>query len=65
MMTEQQRAKRNLNPHKPAVVAMAMWGNRYAAQNGGSMDFWDKLSSSEQRICREIVERIAQAPEER
>ena len=64
-MTEQQKAKRNLNPHKPALIAMALWGSRYSRQNGGSMEFWDSLSSSEQQICRDIVKRLADAPEER
>jgi len=47
--------QRNLNPHKPARVAMILWNERYAAQRGGSMDFWDELTASEQEICREIL----------
>lgn len=54
--------KRNLNPTAPAVVAMAIWGQRYAAQGGGSMEFWDKLSPGEQRTCIEIAERVREAP---
>lgn len=57
--------RRNLNPHKAARVAMVLWGARYAKQGGGSMDFWDKLSESEKRLCRELVKKIEKAPEER
>lgn len=56
-------ARRNLDPHKPAVVAMSMWGE-YARQGAGSMDFWDRLDESCKQICREIVERIEKAPAE-
>lgn len=55
---------RNLNPHKPALVAMWLYGARYAAQMGGSMDFWDKLSDTEKRLCRKLVSEINEAPEE-
>ena len=56
--------ERNLNPHKPAVVAMSMWGKRYASQSGGSMDFWDRLSDNEKKLCRDLVARIEAAPAE-
>ena len=39
--------ERNLNPHKPAVMAMCLLSRHYAAQSGGSMDFWDSLSPGE------------------
>lgn len=55
---------RNLNPHKPAVAAMCIWGAEYARQGGGSMDFWDRLDESRRRIARELVEYIEQAPPE-
>lgn len=55
---------RNLNAHKPAIVAMSLWGERYAAQSGGCMDFWDTLDKYEKRLCRGIVERINAAREE-
>jgi hypothetical protein len=35
-----------------------------AAQDGGSMDFWDKLSLSEKQLCREVIKQIERAPEE-
>ena len=57
--------RRNLNPHKPARIAMVLWDFDYAyTQSGGSMDFWDKLSDAKKNICREIVQELAQAPDE-
>lgn len=56
---------RNLNAHKPAVAAMCHYGERYAAQKGGCMDFWDSLPDSEKCICRDMVEKINAAREER
>ena len=55
---------RNLNPHKQAVMAMCLFSRHYAAQNGGSMDFWDSLSTGEQKTCRDLVARLEQAPAE-
>lgn len=60
-MTSKQRDQRNINPHKAAVAAMWLHGNAYAAQNGGSMDFWDKLTETQQRHCRDFVEQIEKA----
>ena len=51
----------NLNPHKSAVAAMYLYGKRYSAQGGGSMDFWNKLSDSDKRLARELVDRILEA----
>ena len=56
---------RNLNPHKPARAAMWLFGKRYAAQGGGSMDFWGRLSESDKRMCRELVADIENAPEDK
>jgi len=53
---------RNLNPTAPAYVAMALFGDRYAAQRGGSMDFWDSLSDYEKRTCTHLAEQIKAAP---
>jgi hypothetical protein len=61
-MNERERAHRNLNPHAPAIVAMSLYCDRYAHQNGGSMDFWDKLREPEKQQCREIAEKIRTAP---
>jgi hypothetical protein len=52
---------RNLNPTPEAIIAMAMWGYRYGAQLGGSMDFWDTLSEAEKRDCLALVARIKDA----
>lgn len=43
---------------------MVLYSSRYAAQGGGSMDFWDKLSEGEKRTCREVLEQIEAAPSE-
>ncbi len=56
------RDRRNLTPTAPAVVAMNLWGQRYSEQNGGSMDFWDKLSAEEKKRCHEIAARVREAP---
>ncbi len=53
--------RRNLNPHKPARIAMLVWGERYSKQGGGSMDFWDRLTPTEQQSCRLWLEEIEQA----
>ena len=58
------RDRRNSNPHKPALVAMWMWGEVYSRQGGGSMDFWDSRSESDKNLCRELVQRLANAPDE-
>ena len=52
---------RNLNPHAEAIAAMYIYGAEYAVQRGGSMDFWDKIDKSRQRICREMVDKILKA----
>lgn len=56
---------RNLNPHKAAVVATWLWGKAYSNQRGGSMDYWYSLSEGDREVCRDLVKRIAEAPEER
>ena len=67
MMDKKQirRLQRNLSPHKPAVAAVYLWGADYAAQPGGSMDFWDSLTESKKCICRSLVARIDLAEPER
>ena len=49
---------RNLRPISEAVAAMFLYGEEYAAQNGGSMDFWDGLSESRKQVCRDLVKRV-------
>ena len=61
-MNEGQRTKRNINPHKEAVVAMSLWSAEYAPGGLGSMDFWDQLNDAMKRRCRDLVDRIEAAP---
>jgi hypothetical protein len=64
-VSPQERAKRNLNPHAEARLAMALWGHEYAhEQRGGSMDFWDGLSASRKRLCVDVVSGILEALEQ-
>jgi len=44
---------RNLNPHREARLAMMVWHKEYSEQRGGAMDFYDKLSDSEKRLCKQ------------
>jgi hypothetical protein len=53
---------RNLRPTAPALVAIAIFGRRYAGQRGGSMEFWDSLPDADKRLCTEWAERISSAP---
>lgn len=55
---------RNLNPHKAAKAAMWLYSKQYAASGGGSMDFWDSLSESAKRKCRDLVSGIEKCPAE-
>ena len=57
------RDRRNLNPTPEAVFAMHHWHTVYAAQNGGSMDFWDTLSDRDKVFCRDAVQAIKSATE--
>lgn len=57
-MTMKKRDRRNLNPTAPAIVAMYKWTDRYAEQNGGTMDFWDTLSEREHKFCIECAEKV-------
>lgn len=59
--TPEQRAYRNLNPHKPAVAAEFLYSKEFAAQQGGSMDFWDSLDESAKRVCRDLAHAIERA----
>lgn len=51
-------ATRNFHPHAEARMAMWLFGARYAAQGGGSMDFWDSLRPHEQALCVTAVNDI-------
>jgi len=56
--------RRNLSPHKPAVIAMWLWSREYALQRGGVMDFWDKLPELRKKLCRECLDKIEKAQDE-
>lgn len=59
------QAKRNMNPHAEAILAMSWWSEDYAfKQRGGSMDFWDSLPDYKKRLCRDLVKRIQAAKTE-
>ena len=62
VLTNVERAKRNQNPHRLAILAMFAWGREYSEFSGGSMDFWDQLDDSRKRVCREIADRLERAP---
>lgn len=62
---EARHAKRNLNPHAEAMLAMSWWSEDYAfRQRGGSMDFWDNLPDWKKQLCRDLVKRIQAAKTE-
>lgn len=56
-----ERDRRNADPTAEALVAMCIWGAEYAAQGGGSMEFWDRLNRSRKDQCRRMVDRIRAA----
>lgn len=64
-MTDKQRMKRNLAPHRPARAAMWLFGERYSKQSKGSMDFWDSLSDSDKELCRRLVREVLAADDEK
>lgn len=57
-------AQRDLNPHKPARMAMWLWSDRYARSGLGSMGFWDSLDDRQQQVCRDAVADVAAARDE-
>lgn len=56
--------KHNMNPHAEARMAWWLWGDEYAAQRGGIMDFWNGLSENRKQIAtdavNDVVDTIAQ-----
>lgn len=60
-MTKQPDQTRNLHPIKPAVAAMFIYHNEYAAQHDGSMDFWDGLTPHQKGVCERCVADILKA----
>ena len=57
-------ANRDLNPHKPARMAMWLWSADYAARGLGSMGYWDQLREGEKETCRRAVKEILESPDE-
>jgi len=45
-------------------VATILYSSKYAAQSGGSIDFWRKRSESQKQNFREIAQQIVNAPDE-
>ncbi len=59
------RNKRNLNPHKLAVLARYIFHHRYMEQLGGQMDFWDGLTDGEKQVCRDCLSEVTAAKDEK
>lgn len=55
-------ARRNLNPHREARLAMLVFGQEYAAQSGGSMDFYDSLADGTKVILKKWCDELGAAP---
>lgn len=52
---------RNLNPElitKEVIAARWMWGAEYSRQNGGQVDFYERLTPSRKKLCRKMVDMI-------
>lgn len=60
-----ERHSRNMDAHAPARAASWLFSERYAAQRGGIMDFWDTLDAPERRMARECAKEIREARTER
>lgn len=63
MNTKYPDQTRNLNPTPEARVAMIIYGRAYSEQDGGSMDFWDKLDPYNQKVCQLVVETLKKLKE--
>ncbi len=56
--------RRNLNPHAEARLAMVIWGDEYAGQRKGCMDWYDSLPERRKQKCRFALDAIAMLPRE-
>lgn len=56
-----EQIKKDLDPHKPARMAMWLWGAQYASSGMGSMRYWDSLSDSAKNTSRRAVAEIIAA----
>lgn len=57
-------SRRDLNPHKPAKLAMYLWPRHYADSGLGSMGYWDSLDEQQRDYCRRCVADVATARDE-
>ncbi len=53
---------RNTHPHAEAEIARTIYAGEYEAQDGGTMDFWDSLSSKRKEYCVCLVDEILSLP---
>jgi hypothetical protein len=52
----------NVNPEyatPEVVLAREIYNEQYAAQNGGQVDFWEKLTREQKAFAREELQRRA------
>ena len=57
----EEKDARNLRPHRPAILAMSLFGSEYQWQSGGSMDFWDSLNKGQKARCHALLDRLSKA----
>ena len=58
MNQTKESVQRNINPHAEALFAMFFYGHSYSLQHGGCMDFWDRLTVGERKLCMELTKKI-------
>ena len=57
-----EQAQRDTNPTAPALVAMILHNEEYAKKGYGSMGFFDRLTSLQQKQCIDLAKQIKEAP---
>ena len=53
---------RNMHPHAEAEIARIMYSEEYAAQDGGTIEFWYSLSFQRKEYCACLVDEIVRLP---
>ena len=53
---------RNTHPHAEAEIARILYAKEYEDQDGGTMDFWDALSSQRKEYCVCLMYEIVTLP---
>ncbi len=53
---------RNTHPHMEAEMARIFYAKDYSSQDGGTMDFWDSLSSKRKEYCVCLVDELLKLP---